>query len=111
MRATIATRINPQLMKIAELIQPMTTYYKYSGMLDWMFQRLAFICTYVTYLESGNLALHESVADMFGLANEYDPNGRTLYLSVENYLHGVLQLSSELVCFCVWLDGESFSLL
>ena len=70
-----------------------------------MTQRLCFISSLLIYLESASLATREQVADTLGLAKKGDAFSKTFHLDLEDYLHGLLQLGSELSRF----DSNMFS--
>ena len=64
----------------------------------WKFvtQRLCFIASLLIYLETSSLATRDQVADLLGLAKKGDAFSKTFHLDLEDYLHGLLQLVSEL---------------
>ncbi|CAG2061816.1 unnamed protein product, partial [Timema podura] len=68
-------------------------YYRYHD--HWRFgtQRLTFLVALIIYLETGKLANREEVAVALGIKTERE-NG--FHLDLEDYLSGLLQLSSEL---------------
>jgi len=98
-RTTIETDVREQYVKLAEKI-PQGQYYRYCDHWKFVTQRLCFIVSLVVYLESSSveasLATRDQVADMLGLAKKGDAATKTFHLDLEDYLHGLLQLGSEL---------------
>nr|CAD7569649.1 unnamed protein product [Timema californicum] len=68
-------------------------YYRYHD--HWRFgtQRLTFLVALIIYLETGKLANREEVAVALGIKTERESG---FHLDLEDYLSGLLQLSSEL---------------
>lgn len=94
-RKTLETEVRSQYAIIAEKI-PQGQYYRYSDHWRFITQRLCFIASLLIYLESQSLATREQVADLLGLASKGDSTTKTFHLELEDYLHGLLQLASEL---------------
>lgn len=94
-RTCLQTDVREQYVKIAEKI-PQGQYYRYCDHWRFVTQRLCFISSLLIYLESASLATREQVADILGLAKKGDAFSKTFHLDLEDYLHGLLQLGSEL---------------
>lgn len=64
---------------------------------QWRFgaQKLVFIVSFTEFLSSGNLLNWRGAADKLHLST--DRTSGELYLDLEDYLHGLLHLSNELV--------------
>ncbi|XP_067004509.1 translin [Anabrus simplex] len=86
-----------QFAKLASII-PVDHYYKYHDHWRFVIQRLAFLAALTVYLESGQLASREDVAAMMCVKIRREDG---FHLDLEDYLMGVLQLSSELSRFAV----------
>ncbi|XP_069703496.1 translin [Periplaneta americana] len=83
--------------KLADKI-PMDQYYRYHDHWRFVTQRCAFLASLTVYLESGQLASRETVAEMMGLCVRREEG---FHLDLEDYLMGLLQLSSEMSRFAV----------
>ncbi|XP_063217658.1 translin [Bacillus rossius redtenbacheri] len=78
--------------KLSEKI-PYQTYYRYNDHWRFATQRLTFLVSLIIYLETSKLATREEAAQALGVQIERE-NG--FHLDLEDYLFGLLQLSSEL---------------
>ncbi|XP_049784919.1 translin [Schistocerca cancellata] len=72
---------------------PAEQYYRFNDHWRYAVQRLAFLAALTIYLETGDLATRETVAEILGLKTRRDAG---FHLDLEDYLMGLLQLSSEL---------------
>lgn len=84
--------IQKQVKRLAEVISA-EHYYRYHDHWRYVFQRLAFLSALTVYLETGDLATREVVADMIGVKVKREDG---FHLDLEDYLMGLLQLSSEM---------------
>jgi len=94
-RKTVETEVRAQYVVIAEKI-PQGQYYRYCDHWRFITQRLCFIASLLIYLETLSLATREQVAYLLGLARRGDSTTKTFHMDLEDYLHGLLQLGSEL---------------
>jgi len=94
-KASLETEVRQHYVRIAEKI-PQGQYYRYCDHWKFVTQRLCFIASLLIYLESSSLAKRDQVADMLGLAKKGDAFSKTFHLDLEDYLHGLLQLGTEL---------------
>ncbi|XP_022909694.1 translin [Onthophagus taurus] len=83
--------------KLNEVI-PKGEYYRFNDHWKFVTQRLCFLVALVIFLEVGILVSKETVADILGLK---PTPGNGLHLDLEDYLMGVLQLTTELSRFAV----------
>ncbi|XP_037949811.1 translin [Teleopsis dalmanni] len=81
--------------KLAALI-PNGQYYRYSDHWTYITQKCVFLIALVVYLEAGFLVTRETVAEMLSLKTNH---AEGFHLDIEDYLHGILQLASELSRF------------
>lgn len=95
LRKTMETEVRAQYALLAEKI-PQGQYYRYCDHWRFVTQRLCFIASSLIYLETLALATRDQVADLLGLAKKGDAATKTFHLDLEDYLHGLLQLGSEL---------------
>jgi len=79
-------------------IVPGDQYYRFHDHWRFSIQRLAFLASLVVYLESGQMAMIEQVAQMIGVTTKREDG---FHLDLEDYLMGLLQLASELARFAV----------
>jgi len=94
-RASMEKDVPEQYVRISEKIPP-GQYYRYCDHWKFVTQRLCFIASLLIYLETSSLATREQVADLLGLAKKGDAFSKTFHLDLEDYLHGLLQMVSEL---------------
>jgi len=94
-RKTLETEVRAQYALIADKI-PQGQYYRYCDHWRFITQRLCFIASLLIYLETLNLATREQVANLLGLTQRGDSTTKTFHMDLEDYLHGLLQLGSEL---------------
>ncbi|XP_056291786.1 translin isoform X1 [Pseudoliparis swirei] len=82
--------------QIAELKTkfPTEQYYRFHEHWRFVLQRLAFLATFVVYLETETLVVREEVAKILGIEVVRE---KGFHLDVEDYLAGVLIMASELV--------------
>ncbi|XP_034255669.1 translin [Thrips palmi] len=83
--------------KLAVLI-PEDQYYRFHDHWRFTMQRLAFLASLTVYLESGQLAMIEDVAQIVGVTSKREDG---FHIDLEDYLMGLLQLASELARFAV----------
>jgi len=77
---------------------PSQEYYKYHDIWKFVTQRLTFAISLIKFLKTGQLASREFVAYQLGLQVQQSAG---FHLDLEDYLHGLLTLSSELARFAV----------
>lgn len=94
---TLFGSIKEGYKKLAEKI-PADQYYRYHDHWRFVTQRAAFLASLTIYLESGELASRDTVAEMMGVQIQRDAG---FHLDLEDYLMGLLQLSSEMSRFAV----------
>ncbi|GLV39685.1 translin [Carabus blaptoides fortunei] len=83
--------------KLANVV-PIDQYYRYNDHWRFVTQRLVFLIALTIYLEVGILVSRETVAEILGVGTEHT---KGFHLDLEDFLHGLLQLSSELARFAV----------
>ncbi|XP_044738662.1 translin [Chrysoperla carnea] len=84
-------------IKLASVV-PQDQYYRFHDQWKFVTQRLAFLIALTIYLEVGILVSRETVAEILGVKSRRDEG---FHLDLEDYLMGLLQLSSELSRFAV----------
>ncbi|XP_035459765.1 translin [Scophthalmus maximus] len=72
---------------------PAEQYYRFQEHWRFVLQRLAFLVTFVVYLESETLVTREAAAQILGIEVVRE---KGFHLDVEDYLAGVLIMASEL---------------
>ncbi|OXU23375.1 hypothetical protein TSAR_009962 [Trichomalopsis sarcophagae] len=83
--------------KLAAIV-PHDQYYRYHDQWKSVTQRLCFLASLVVYLEVKVLVTKETVAEILGLKHKREDG---FHLDLEDFLMGLLQLSSELSRFAV----------
>ncbi|XP_044003650.1 translin isoform X2 [Aphidius gifuensis] len=83
--------------KLSSLV-PNEQYYRFNDIWRFVTQRLCFLASLTVYLEIGVLVTKETVAEILGINNQ---RGEGFHLDLEDFLMGLLQLSSELSRFAV----------
>jgi len=78
---------------------PKGEYYYFHDMWRHLMQRLAGSCALIHYLETEELGDQVTLAGMVGLKTS--AKEASIYLDLEDYLQGVLQMASELARFTV----------
>lgn len=94
---TLFASLREGYAKLAQKI-PADQYYRYHDHWRFVTQRSAFLAALTVYLETGLLASRETVAEMLGVKIKRDDG---FHLDLEDYLMGLLQLSSEMSRFAV----------
>lgn len=84
--------------KLVDVIPP-GQYYRYHDHWRFVTQRLSFVCSLVVFLEAGILIKRETVAEILGINGEAKKD--KFHLDIEDFLMGLLQMSSELSRFAV----------
>ncbi|KAK9512031.1 hypothetical protein O3M35_000558 [Rhynocoris fuscipes] len=84
--------VNVWLIKLSEIV-PKGEYYKYHDHWRWIVQKLVFDIALIQFLQNGELASKELVASTLSLKTD---RVEGFHLDLEDYLHGLLQLASEL---------------
>ncbi|XP_026281261.1 translin isoform X1 [Frankliniella occidentalis] len=79
-------------------IVPDNEYYRFHDHWRFSIQRLAFLGALTIYLESGQMAMIEEVAQLLGVTTKREEG---FHIDLEDYLMGLLQLASELARFAV----------
>ncbi|XP_058792236.1 translin [Phymastichus coffea] len=87
-----------QHYKKLSILIPKDQYYYYHDQWKSVTQKLCFLVSLVIYLEKKILVNKETVAEILGMSTDRE-NG--FYLDLEDFLMGILQLSSELSRFAV----------
>lgn len=77
---------------------PNNEYYRFNDIWRFVTQRLCFLASLTVYLEIGVLVTKETVAEILGMKNTREEG---FHLDLEEFLMGLLQLSSELSRFAV----------
>lgn len=86
------TEVKAGYSKLAEKI-PKDQYYRFHDHWRFVIQRTSFLAAMLVYLEEERLASHEEVAAIMGVSAERETG---FHLDLDDYLMGLLQLSSEL---------------
>ncbi|XP_023246236.1 translin isoform X2 [Copidosoma floridanum] len=79
-------------------IVPKNEYYRFHDHWRMVTQKLCFLASLILYLEVGTLATIETVAEILGVKSKREEG---FYLDLEDFLMGLLQMSSELSRFAV----------
>lgn len=91
-----ASEIIPQCAAVYENLSslvPQKTFYKYHDNFKMITQKAVFCLTLIEYLQSSKLATKEEVAAKLSLRKDHSEG---FHLDLEDYLHGLLLLVSEL---------------
>jgi predicted translin family RNA/ssDNA-binding protein len=97
-RQFLQTQVNP-LWQEVEIKVPKGDYFKYNDIWRFLAQRFAGSCALIYYLETEELGNHQTIAEMIGL--KMSPEEASVYLDLEDYLHGLLQMANELSRFTI----------
>ncbi|XP_033298813.1 translin isoform X1 [Bombus bifarius] len=77
---------------------PKNQYYKYHDQWRFVTQKLCFLASLIIYLEIKVLLSKDTAAEMLGVSNDREDG---FHLDLEDYLMGLLQLSTELSRFAI----------
>jgi len=97
-RELLDSKVKPEF-KTLESKVPAGEYYRFHDIWRPLMQRVSGSCALVHYLETEGLADRLIVANMLGV--KAVPKEANIYLDMEDYLNGLLQMSSELSRFTV----------
>ncbi|VDI09290.1 Hypothetical predicted protein [Mytilus galloprovincialis] len=86
------TTIAEDMNKLAAIIPP-NQYYRFHDHWKTVMQKLSFLTAFIKYLEKEELNTREEVAKMVGV---YTNREEGFHMDLDDYLHGLLQLASEL---------------
>jgi predicted translin family RNA/ssDNA-binding protein len=97
-RAVLTENVKPLFGDLNGKV-PAGEYFRYHDNWKFLTTKLSFACALINYLETDQVADRETIAAMLGLT--IDPKGANIYLDMEDYLQGLLQMTSELARFSV----------
>ena len=80
------------MKKLAAII-PDNQYYRFHDHWKMVMQRLSFLAAFIKYLEKEELITREEAAKSVGV---YTNREEGFHMDLDDYLHGLLQLASEL---------------
>ncbi|XP_063407469.1 translin-like [Mytilus trossulus] len=86
------TTIAEDMKKLAAIIPP-NQYYRFHDHWKTVMQKLSFLTAFIKYLEKEELNTREEAAKMVGV---YTNREEGFHMDLDDYLHGLLQLASEL---------------
>ncbi|KNE55466.1 hypothetical protein AMAG_01357 [Allomyces macrogynus ATCC 38327] len=89
--------VRSDLQALAQLV-PEHQFYRYTRLYTSLLQTLCFVVAWQTYLASETVVTPEQVAERIGLPVELDHEIAESHIPLENLLHGLVQLPSELMC-------------
>lgn len=89
--------VRKQYAILAEII-PKDQYYRFNDQWRFVTQRLCFLASLMIYLEIKVLVTKETIAEILGIKNNRKDG---FHLDLEDFLMGLLQLSTELSRFAV----------
>ncbi|XP_073980924.1 translin [Rhodnius prolixus] len=89
---TLLSDASKRFVELSTII-PNGEYYKYHDHWRWVAQKLVFDIALIQFLQDGELATKEFVASQLNLKTD---RLEGFHLDLEDYLHGLLQLASEL---------------
>ena len=92
------TKIKDRIDALASVI-PKGQYFRFQNHFSFCMQKLVFVATLVHYMRNDKLLFLAPTAQRLNMTNEQ--GGDKLYLDLEDYLSGVIQLSNELSRFTV----------
>ncbi|KAK6619946.1 hypothetical protein RUM43_011983 [Polyplax serrata] len=94
-REIIERNVKPSYAELDQILlsNSSSQYYKYHDNWRYINQRMCFAISLITYLENGQLVTYEDVAKILGIKCDREEG---FHLDLEDYLTGLLQLSSEL---------------
>ncbi|KAJ3307996.1 hypothetical protein HDU76_004193 [Blyttiomyces sp. JEL0837] len=84
-----------QVSKLASLV-PADQYYRYCNMWSFTMQNAVFLAALVTYLKSEQLMDTMNAEKILGVPVDLKSDIPTFHISIEEYLHGIITLTSEL---------------
>ncbi|CAG7734513.1 unnamed protein product [Allacma fusca] len=97
-RGILSENVKPLFGNLNEKV-PAGEYFRYHDNWKFLTTKLSFACALICYLETDLVANRETIASMLGLT--IDPKAANIYLDMEDYLQGLLQMTTELARFSV----------
>ncbi|XP_060828248.1 translin [Bombus pascuorum] len=94
---TLFGQVRSNYARLADVV-PKNEYYKYHDQWRSVTQKLCFLASLIIYLEIKVLLNKSTAAEMLGVSNDREDG---FHLDLEDYLIGLLQLSTELSRFAV----------
>ncbi|CAC5406168.1 Translin [Mytilus coruscus] len=97
--SSLCARLKPEFTTVAEdmkklaAIIPPNQYYRFHDHWKTVMQKLSFLTAFIKYLEKEELNTREEAAKMVGV---YTNREEGFHMDLDDYLHGLLQLASEL---------------
>lgn len=89
--------IDQEIKKLAAII-PANQYYRFHDHWKMVMQRLSFLTSFIKYLETEELISREEAAKTIGVCVNREDG---FHMDLDDYLHGILQLASELTRLAV----------
>ncbi|KAJ3416180.1 hypothetical protein HDV05_002825 [Chytridiales sp. JEL 0842] len=89
-----------QIAALSALI-PTDQYFKYNGMWNFTIQSACFLAALWVYLKEERLVTTEEVEKMLGAKVDLKSDSPGFHISIEEYLHGLISLTSELTRLAV----------
>ncbi|KAF9949132.1 hypothetical protein BGZ72_009024, partial [Mortierella alpina] len=87
--------IQTHIRDLAKIV-PSNQYYKYNGLWSGPMQQACFLATLTMYLEHERLITVEELEGFFAVKVDLENNITDFQISIEEFLHGVVSLTSEL---------------
>jgi len=97
-RAMLVNDVQPLLVDLKGKV-PAGDYFRFNDMWRFTTSKLCFCCSLIWFLEHNTAPLRQQVAEMLGLS--IDPRAESIFLDTEDYLHGLLQMSTEISRWCI----------
>ncbi|KNC97881.1 uncharacterized protein SPPG_09417 [Spizellomyces punctatus DAOM BR117] len=87
--------IRADIQNVAKLV-PHEQYYRYNGMFTFTLQQAIFLAAYIVYLQTEKLLTVPQVEEMLGVEVSLRGTSPTFHIGIEDYLHGLVSITSEL---------------
>ncbi|KAI9326496.1 translin [Zopfochytrium polystomum] len=93
-------QVRSQISKLASLTPP-DQYFRYNSMWTFPLQSACFLSAYAYYMKNGRLLTTQEAEQILGVPVSLDSSVQTFHVSIEEYLHGIISLTSELTRLAV----------
>ncbi|KAF9435878.1 hypothetical protein BGZ76_005319 [Entomortierella beljakovae] len=87
--------VQVHIKDVAKIV-PVHQYYKFNGLWSSPVQQACFLATLTVYLEHERLITVEEIENLFATKVDLDNSMTEFRISIEEFLHGVVSLTSEL---------------
>ncbi|TPX61942.1 hypothetical protein PhCBS80983_g00836 [Powellomyces hirtus] len=99
------SEIRLAIKKVAELVPP-GQYYRYNNIWNFPLQQAVFLSAYTKYLQNEQLISIPEAEEILGTEVNLRGDSQAFHIGIEDYLHGLINMTSELSRLAVnWLQA------